>query len=133
MVIGDTSSVRVEGSSRVVLYELDEAQALCNLPHREIVLVPLPKATAASVFRVMADAVAFESDVWIAHIVFELRQIERRIRAIDAGCAHTPLNTKAHAQATVVACEWRTMTMVSFHAAWHLAGAIRRGHVGPSR
>jgi hypothetical protein len=83
-------------SGSVLVNEHDEVQALRNLSCRELVLVRLPKAPAASVLAVMTDAVATEADIRIAHLILQHLQVQSALGPVDATDAHAALHLEAN-------------------------------------
>jgi hypothetical protein len=61
-----------------------------------MVLVPVPKATAAGILRMVADTMPFEVPfhVLVSDLRLQVLDIQRRRFFVDAGCALLPLNFK---------------------------------------
>lgn len=78
----------------VDLNELYDPQALCELSHSEMVLMPLPESPAARIIRMMTDAMPLEEalQVVIGDLRLQSPPVQRRIAPIDAGCARALLD-----------------------------------------
>lgn len=81
--------------------ELDGVQALSQLADVEMIFVPLPESTTAdarAALRVMAFAIRLEvpGHPRISALRFKMRNVERRVWAIDARHAEPALYLESH-------------------------------------
>lgn len=65
------------GTQSVIVHIFDQAQTLGNLPGGEFIFMAVPEPAATGIMAVMADAIAFKSDMLVPHDCFERLQAER--------------------------------------------------------
>lgn len=86
---------RIALAYRVDVYEPDEPEALRDLPGGELVFMQVPKAAAAyaaAALRMVALAIACESDILVAHLGFEVLDVPSEPGPIYARRTHAALN-----------------------------------------
>jgi hypothetical protein len=66
------------------VYELNEFEPLGNLPHLKFILVTFPKTATTGIFRMMTNAMAFETTIRVRNLSLQRFKIERRIFTINA-------------------------------------------------
>jgi hypothetical protein len=92
--LGVCSLIGIGRTQRVIVDKCHQAETLGNLAGSEFILVTIQEASAACDRAVVANAIAFESDIRVPDDRRELLEVERRIGAVDTGRARSLLDLK---------------------------------------